>query len=179
MTQKLTQLLHFHQPLLHTQDIALLWAITNDNTLHTTIKRYIQKNALHPIQKGLYSTIPVDRLDPLQLGAKLIHRYAYVSTETVLTQAGVIAQIPQQFTFVSDISDTITWHSLTYKVRKLAPQFLYNPAGITQQPSGLLIASVARAIADMRYFQKNYHFDAHESIDWEQVRAVQKEIGYL
>ncbi len=178
MLHNVAQLLKHNQPLLHTQDVALLWGITNTNTLHTTIKRYVQKGVLHPIQKGLYSTLPYDRLDPLQLGAKLIHRYAYVSTETVLAQHGIIAQLPQQVTFISDISQTITWSTLIFRVRKLAPQFLYNPAGITQQSDGVLVASVHRAIADMRYFQPSYHFDSTHFIDEKTVQTLQKEIGY-
>jgi hypothetical protein len=42
----------------HTGDLAVLWDISNKNTLHTTISRYIRKGILFPIYKAVYATIP-------------------------------------------------------------------------------------------------------------------------
>lgn len=45
-------------------DLANLWQITNKNTLHTTLSRYVKKGLLFRIWKGLYSVRPVADIDP-------------------------------------------------------------------------------------------------------------------
>ena len=163
--------------LYHTGDLAVLWELSNKNTLYTTIKRYVQKGVLIPIYKGLYSTVPLSRLDPLELGRAVIHRYAYLSTESVLIQAGVIFQATYAHTFISDVHKKVTLDSMSFLFRKLKQEYLNNPAGIQNQ-NGLFVATPERAVADMLYFNPRYHFDARQGLDWDKVRLVQKEVGY-
>ena len=59
---KINKLLQAPTKLFHTQDLALLWGISNRNTLYTQIKRYVQKSILHPIHKGFYATVNPDRI---------------------------------------------------------------------------------------------------------------------
>lgn len=66
------------------------------------ISRYIDKGVPFPIYQGLYSTVPLALLNPLEPGQAIIHRYTYLTTETVLKQAGVISQAVYEFTFVTD-----------------------------------------------------------------------------
>src|SRR3990167_505883 len=101
---KINELLKLQQNLFHTNDLALIWGIDNKNTLYTWIKRYIQKGILIPVQKCLYSTIPLDQLDPIRLGISLIHGFAYLSTESVLAQEGVISQAVFAITLIGSIS---------------------------------------------------------------------------
>lgn len=176
---KLEVLLKQHKKMFHTSDLALLWNIENKNTLYTSIKRYVKKGILFPIHKGLYSIHAVDQLDPIELGVHILHRYCYVSTETVLSRAGIIAQATYRITFVSDSSKTFACGSHNFLSRKLKPQFLYNTSGISQNQDGGLIATTERAIADMLYFQPHYHFDATNLINWETLHKIQKEVGYV
>ena len=87
---RINKLLKLDQKLVHTRDLALLWSISNPNTLYTTIKRYVQKGVLLPVHKGLYSTVPLTHIDPVRVGIAILHTYAYISCETVLAQAGII-----------------------------------------------------------------------------------------
>ena len=161
----------------HSNDLAILWNISNKNTLYTTIKRYVQKGVLIPIFKGLYSTVPVSELDPLELGRAIIHRYTYLTTESVLAQEGIISQATYVYTFVSNISKNETVGNFSYRFRKLKDEYLYNPTGILKK-DGNFIATIERAIADMLYYDPKYHFDFSESINFEKVKQIQKEIGY-
>ncbi|MEJ2600438.1 MAG: hypothetical protein P8Z00_19035 [Anaerolineales bacterium] len=154
-----------------------MWDITNKNTLYTTIKRYVKKGILIPIYKGLYSTVPPQQLNPLHLGKAIIHRYSYLSTETVLEQAGVIAQATYAYTFVSSLSKRVTVDSMSFLIRKLKDEYLYNPAGIVDQ-GGVFVATLERAVADMLYFNPKYHFDVPQSIDFDKVKSLQKKVGY-
>ena len=77
---KVNILLKQNRLVFHTTDLGLLWKIDNKNTLLTTIKRYVKKGILIRIHKGLYTTKPVDELDPYEVGVAYVHQYAYVST---------------------------------------------------------------------------------------------------
>jgi hypothetical protein len=175
---RINQLLKLDRKIYHANDLGILWGIVNQNTLYTTIKRYVQKGILIPIYKGFYSTVPIEQLDPFELGRAIIHRYTYLSTETVLSQAGAITQVIYPYTFISDQSKKVTVASISFLYRQLRDEFLYNPVGITNR-NGLFIATTERAVADLLYFNPRYHFDIPESIDWDLVKAIQTEVGYL
>lgn len=174
---KIDTLLKQNQRVFHTNDLALLWGITNRNTLYTTIKRYVARGILTTIHKGLYATVPLPQLDPYTLGIAVLHTYAYVSCETVLAGTGIIFQAGSAITLVSGLSRRFTVGDHSYVVRKMANRLLHHDAGIERR-DGLLIASPPRAVADMLYFQNRAHFDVPDAVDWKAVRAIQKEVGY-
>jgi len=174
---RITQLIQLDRKIYHTNDLAILWGIANKNTLYKTISRYIDKSILFPVYKGLYSTVPIDLLNPIQLGRGIIHRFAYLTTESVLAQAGIISQRIYDYTFASGQSKRLTVGKWSFRFRKLKDIYLYNPSGISEQ-NGDFVATVERAVADLLYFNPSYHFDVREAIDFEAVRAVQEEIGY-
>lgn len=165
------------QPLFHSQDLARLWDIKNTNTLYTLLKRYTQKGVLFRIYNGLYSLFPEEKLDPILIGLKALHSYAYVSTETILVEAGLMMQIIYKDTFVSKISRNFHVGSHYFKSRQLADKYLYNPAGIIET-NGILKATPMRALADMLYFNSKFYLDGIERIDFKELNELQKEIGY-
>jgi predicted transcriptional regulator of viral defense system len=174
---RISKLLQLDHKIYHTGDLAILLDISNKNTLYKTISRYIQKGVLFPIYKGLYATLPLSQLDPLELGKAIIHRYTYLSTESVLAQAGVIFQAVYAYTFVSDLPKKVTVGERSFLFRKLKQEYLNNLAGIVNR-NGIFVASTERAVADLLYFNPRTHFDAPASIDFEKVRLIQKEVGY-
>ena len=174
---RINELLKLDRKLFHTNDLAILWGITNKNTLYTTIKRYVKSGILIPIYKGLYSTIHIAQLNYQDLGKAIIHRYTYLSTESVLSLAGIISQSTYRYTFVSDINKSASVGSSSFLFRKLKDDYLYNPVGIIQENSNFM-ATIERAVADLLYFSPRYHFDVLQGIDMDQVKRMQKEIGY-
>jgi hypothetical protein len=174
---RINELLKLDRQIYHTNDLAILWRISNKNTLYTTIKRYVQKRILIQIYKGLYSTVDPDKLDVLNLGKAVIHRYTYLSTESVLVQSGVIIQTVYNYTFIADLAKRITVGSRTFVYRKLKDKYLHNLAGIESR-RGNYIATPERAVADLLYFNPKYNFDFRKNIDCPKVKQIQKEVGY-
>src|SRR3989344_9035425 len=127
---KIDKLLKQDRQLFHTTDLALLWEMDNKNTLYTTIKRYVQKGVLIPIHKGFYSTVPIDQLDPFKLAIGYLHRFAYVSCETVLIREGIIFQKENYLTLISSVSRKFTISNHSYLVRRLKDSYLYYDRGI-------------------------------------------------
>ena len=163
------------EKIFHAADLANLWLIDNKNTLYTLLKRYTKNGLLFRVYKGLYSLLPINELDPLLLGAKALHEFCYLSTETVLFREGYISQKINSLTFISAKSRQFKIGSYQFISRKLATRFLYQPEGIIEY-QGVRIATVSRAIADLLYFNPYFHFD--KAVNWRAVKLLQQKIGY-
>lgn len=176
-SERFAKLARLSETVFHAQDLANLWEITSKNTLHTTLKRYAKKGLLYRIYRGLYSLKPIPEINPLPLGQKALHKYSYISAETVLSESGIINQIPDVITYVSDENRHFSIGGNRYYSRQLKDSFLFNPEGINEH-DGITTATVERAVADMLYFNPSYHFDNEKMIDWKKVKDIQKSVGY-
>lgn len=172
---RMAQLFKANEKIFHIRDLALLWDITDNNALRTTIKRYCKKGLIYRIFKGLYSVIPQEKLDLFLLGEKVIHNYCYISTESILFLCGYISHKITTITFISEKSERFNVAGQEYRSRQLKRDFLYHPEGLIEK-DGVLYANTDRAIADMLYFNPKFHFD--RPIDWEKVKKIQRTIGY-
>ena len=170
-------LLSQDKKLFHAADLALLWNIDNQDTLNMTLKRMVDKEVLHRIHKGFYATTNPNKIDPRLLGLNYINKYAYISLETILSIEGVIFQDVKYLTFISSRTQKFNILQHSYRVRKLKNEYLHNNVGI-QEVDGYYRANLERAVADMLYYNPSYHFDNHDSIDFNLVKKYQKEIGY-
>lgn len=170
---KIDKLLKLEEKLFHTADLGLIWGIENKNTLYTTIKRYVKKGILIPIHKGFYSTVPLEKINPLKLALGYLHRFAYLSCESVLLKEGVIFQQENYYTLVSSVSKKFSLAGNSFFVRKIKDEFLYNDAGIIEKDK-IKIASLERAVVDILYFNPNYHFDNPKKINWKKVKEIKK-----
>jgi len=175
--QKIKKLIQNSKELYHTQDLAVLWGIDNHSTLYTTIKRYIKRGILNKIHKGFYSTVPLDKIDSACLGIVGLHRYSYMSTESIFVKEGLIFQDIRYITLVSDISNRFEIAGYKFMARQMKDDYLHNETGIIIK-KGIRFASIERAVADMLYFNPNYHFDAKNNINWKKVKEIQNKVGY-
>lgn len=174
-TGKLSVLLKQDRRLFRINDLALLWQISNRDTLRQTIARFVKKRTLIQIYRGFYSTMPIDQLDQFELGSSAIHDFSYVSTETVLVLNGIIFQEIFYTTFCSTKRVKIKIDEQLFASRNLDDKYLYNPLGIIDK-GRYKIATTERAVADIQHFNKNYYFDAHNQIDWKMVAKIEKEV---
>lgn len=165
------------QTIFHADDLARLWNIQNPNTLYVLLSRLTRKKLLVRLVQGLYSLMPLEKIDPLLLGLKLLHGFGYVSTETILVQEGFIAQIIPHITLISSRSRRFRIGPYSFISRQLQDSFLYHPAGIVEE-NGILRANFFRAAADLLYFNPKAYVDGMKRIDVSQLRAMQKQIGY-
>ncbi len=170
-------LAQLNEKVFHIDDLARIWQITSANTLHVTIHRYIKKGLLFKIYRGFYSIIPFEKLDPYFLGIKALHQFAYVSTESVLAEAGVIMQIPSKITLISAESRQFIIGNYEYQSRKLQDQFLFNNIGI-KDTNDFKKASAERAVVDLLYYNSKFYFDNYSLINWQKVNELQRIIGY-
>ena len=175
--KRFSQLVSLNEVVFYFNDLANLWGITNLNTLYTTLKRYTQKGLLFRVHRGFYSIKPISQVNPYLLGIKALHKYSYVSAESILFDLGIINQKTDYITLISSSSKRFTIVDNNYIVRQLKDDYLYNDAGIIQK-DGIRLATLERAVADLLYFNPKYHFDADRLINWNKVKKLQKIIGY-
>ena len=175
---RIDQLLKEERHLFHTRDLAIIWGIANDNTLYTTIKRYVKKGVLIPIHKGFYSTMSLEKIDPLELGATALNFYSYISCEYILALHGIIFQQLNYITLTSSVSKKFKAGKQEYLVRKLSDIYLFNDTGIFEE-NGVKKATPERAAADMLHFNPDFHFDNKKGLDPAKLGKVRKEVGYI
>ena len=158
-------------------NLALLWNIEKKNTLWTTINRYVNREILHRLSKGLYSTLPIENLNPYELGCALCGPYSYVSAESVLQSAGIIMQKVNKITLFGKKKREFTINNTAYFCRFLNIAYLLNREGINNT-GHYSIASVDRATGDMLYINPRYHFDNNSGINMTAVNDLSKKVGY-
>lgn len=141
-----------------TSDLAVLWRISNKNSLLTTIKRYVKKQILYRLVRGVYSTVPLNNLHPYEIGCAVAGPLAYVTAETVLAIEGVINQQPAKIVLASKKGAEFTVAGKDYWCRYLNPKLLVDRSGITDT-GRFCVASKKRAINDLKHFNPKYHFN--------------------
>jgi predicted transcriptional regulator of viral defense system len=177
MLTKTDSLIKIDQRLFHTGDLALLWNLNNPHSVRVAASRYIKNGIFTPVQRGLYSTVPLSKLDAYELGASILHSYCYVSTETILAKEGIISQEPVSVTLISGKSKMFEAADHSYISRKMKNMALFNPEGIITVDNHYE-ATPERAVADMLYYDPTYYFDLPNRIDWKRVREIQKKVRY-
>lgn len=158
-------------------ELALLWNMKNKLSLYTTLRRYQKRGLLYKLTAGLYSFLPFEKLDPLEVGVTAAGSLAYVSTETVLVKAGVISQTINRITLVGKKRKEWRIQDQEYLCRYLNPKYLVNREGIIPA-TGYDIASDLRAAADLRHILPYYHFDGLRLLNKKQLITIERTVGY-
>ena len=173
----INELVNTGKTLFHTKDLGLIWKIDRPATLHMRVMRYCERGILYPIQRGLYSLVPYNKLDPTDVAVALNHGYCYLTTETILEKNGVINRRVNGLTFASGHSKTVFWQENKFIFRQLKDVFLFQTPGIIKQ-GDIFSANLERAVADIIYFNPKFHFDTPNVVNWDRVSQIQKEVGY-
>lgn len=97
--------------------------------------------------------------------ACLVYTPSYISLQYVLQRAGILFQYGMAITSVSYLNRSIEVDGITISYRKIRGTALVNTAGITRQENHVNIATPERALLDLIYLEKEYHFDNMVSLD--------------
>jgi predicted transcriptional regulator of viral defense system len=138
------------------EDIAKIANIYNANYLRLLVVRMTKRKELIRIKRGIYAYTP--EYDQLELANKL-KKPSYISLERVLFDNGIIFQdYSQKITSVSNNTCSFVIGKTSYSYNKIKDSILTNPLGIVNL-NNTRIAQPERAICDMLYITKDYHFD--------------------
>jgi len=103
------------------------------------------------------------KLHPYEIGCALAGSLAYISGETVLSQAGAIMQQPTVITLFGKKSASFTFGSYSYWCRYLHPTYLIDRTGI-EIVNNYAIASPQRAYADLKHINPILYLDNSQAV---------------
>lgn len=177
-TDYLSILLEQERNVFRTADLAVLWEIEKPSSLRVMVKRYLNRQILYSVQRGLYSVKPLNKLDPFELGCAVCGSHSYVSGETVLVKDGVMQQQVNKITLFGKKAKEFEMGGNDFLCRYLNPKYLMNRAGI-KDSKGFSLANKERALADLLQINPNYYVDNQLSISKVKLKQIQKKVGYL
>lgn len=156
--------------ILSNKDLALIWGITDEQSLYAKTAYYVKQGALIRLTRGVLAKNK--DYNPKEL-ATSIYTPSYISFETVLREAGVIFQHYEAIFVATKWTKTMTVDKSTITFRKLKDPVLFNSTGIISKDN-YSIATPERAFLDMIYLFPNYYFDNLKSINWEKCDELVK-----
>lgn len=175
--KKLQKLIETPKNVFTTQDLAVLWDIQDKNTLWTTIKRYVADAKLYRIKKGVYSKLPLNKLNDYEVACALCGPLSYITLETVLSKAGATFQNIIPIVLAGQKSQTIKVGDKVVRCKQLKPELLVNRAGI-EDTETFSQATPERAMADLLYYKPKYYLDNPLAVDQKKVQEIKTEVNY-
>ena len=159
------QILRSKSSVLTFKEILIASGEKNPNLLKRRLNYYVQKGELVSPRRGLYANDT--HYDRLELATK-IYTPAYISFETILSQAGVVFQHYDTIFVATYQTKEIECDNQMYSFRKIKDVVLTNAAGIEDR-GNYFAASKERAFLDILYLNKDYYFDNLSPLDEDKV----------
>lgn len=160
-------ILRLEQTVFTFKELLLAWN-TDAGIARRRISYYLRTGNLYAVRRGIYAK---DKNYDLNELVTKIYTPAYISFETVLGSAGVTFQYYYQIFVATYQSNELIADGQKIVFRRLKSSILLNSSGI-ENKERYAIASPERALLDVIYLNKEYHFDNLSSIKWEVVYEI-------
>jgi predicted transcriptional regulator of viral defense system len=170
MDSLIAKLYQSNKTILTSKDLALIWQINNEESLHAKTSYYVKTKALIRLTRGVFSKDK--KYNPKEL-ATSVYSPSYISFETVLRESGVIFQNYETIFIAGPYSLTKRIDKNNFTFRRLKKGVLFNSVGIKSE-NNYSIATPERAFLDMIYLFPNYYFDNLNSINWDKCNEIVK-----
>lgn len=149
------------------KDLLLAWNV-DAGIARRRISYYLQTGGLYAIRRGIYAK---DRnYDRLELATR-IYTPAYISFETVLGSAGITFQYYDRIFVASYQSKELIVGGQAFVFRRLKSSILLNSSGVENRRN-YAIATPERALLDVVYLNREYHFDNLSPVNWDTVFEI-------
>lgn len=163
----LKTILRTEQTVFTFKELLLTWNV-DPGIARRRISYYLRTGGLYAIRRGVYAKD--QNYDRFELATR-IYTPAYISFETVLGSAGITFQYYRQIFVASYQSDEVLADGQKYFFRKLKNPVLLNSSGVENRQR-YAIAAPERALLDVVYLNKEYHFDNLSPINWDIVNEI-------
>jgi hypothetical protein len=170
MDSLVSKLYKSKKTILTVKDLALIWQISNEESLYSKTSYYVKQKALIRLTRGVFAKDA--HYDSKELATSL-YVPCYISFETVLREAGVIFQHYDTIFVASSYAFSKKIDKYSFTFRKLKDSVLFSPVGI-KNVGNYSVATTERAFLDMIYLFPNYYFDNLRPINWEKCEEILK-----
>lgn len=153
-----------------TDDLMVLWDVTNRRDVIESIKDYIRRERMYSIKRGIYS---LDKdYDVNELAQKLLSP-SYISYYSALAIHGIIFQKYSEIHCFALYSKDFNINDQKFIYHKINEDVLSIQEGIISEGK-YTIASAERAICDSLYLNKTIAFDNLRNIDIEKLEKISR-----
>lgn len=163
----LKAILRSEQTVFTFKELLLTWNV-DPGIARRRISYYLRTGGLYAIRRGIYAKD--QDYDRFELATR-IYTPAYISFETVLGSAGITFQYYNRIFVASYQANEIIADGQTFMFRKLKNSVLLNTAGIENRQR-YAIATPERALLDVIYLNKEYHFDDLSQVNWDTINEI-------
>jgi predicted transcriptional regulator of viral defense system len=153
-----------------TQDLAVIWQISERRRLIELIKYYLRKKRLLHLHKGVYAY--GKDYTPLDIAQKLVP-LSYISLYTTSQLHGLTFQYYETIYTISLKSRKYKIEERDYMYHRVKESIFYNQLGIVQTER-YTMADKERTITDCLYVFPNFAFDNVRGIDKEKLLELSK-----
>lgn len=150
-----------------TDDLAVIWQISDRNKLIQRIKYYLRNHRLIHIYKGIYA---YGEFTNLEVAQKLVP-LSYVSLYTTAQIYGLTFQFYSTIFCLSLKSKKYEINGQKYEYHKVKESIFYSNIGLIKQ-NGLTLASKERTICDLLYVYPNFAFDNLSGVNVLELSAI-------
>lgn len=158
MMTKIELLLASNQTVFTTQNLAVLWNISEVEKLWEVTKYYTRAGKIRRLKRGIYVLLdPNKPYAPFDLAQKIIP-ISYISLSTALSFYGIRFQYDTHIYAMAAKSKTYHVDGHTIEYHQIKESILLHPLGLVQKEQ-YVIASLERAICDSLYLYPNAGFD--------------------
>jgi predicted transcriptional regulator of viral defense system len=169
MMTKIEKLLNSSQNVFTTQDLSVIWRVSDKNLLYNNIRYYLRTGKLNRVYKGIYS---IRDYSSFEVAQKLTTP-SYISFYSALAFHGVIFQLYTSIHSMALNSKKFLLNDKNYVYHKLKAATFFDSLGIDDKGT-YYIASPERAVCDSLYLVSDIAFDNLKMIDFEKLKKISK-----
>lgn len=167
---RLEILLKSKQNIFTTDDLMVLWKVSNRREIIESVKDYVRRQRLFPLRRGIY--LLTREYNKNELAQKLISP-SYISYYTALAIHGIIFQKYSEIHSFSPYSKTFVIDEQKYVFHMMSQEILHIQDGIMNFEN-YTIATPERAICDSLNLNKTIAFDNLRNVNIEKLESVSK-----
>jgi len=155
-----------------TDDLAVIWEISDRKKLIGRIKYYLRQQRLIHIHKGVYAYGDYTALDIAQ---KLVPM-SYLSLYTTSQMHGLTFQHYSTIFCLSLISKKYSIDDQSYEYHKVKETIFFNNLGLVEE-NGHTLANKERTVCDLLYVFPHFYFDNLRGVDTNMLQKVSSIYG--
>ncbi|MCL5113165.1 MAG: hypothetical protein M1554_01635 [Patescibacteria group bacterium] len=150
-----------------TDDLAVIWEISDRKKLIGRIKHYLRQQRLIHVYKGIYAYGDYSAMDVAQ---KLVPM-SYISLYTSSQIHGLTFQYYPTIFCISLKSKKYDIDDQTYEYHKVKEAIFFNSMGLTEE-NGYILSNKERTVCDLLYVFPHFAFDNLRGIDTNKLREI-------
>lgn len=166
------KLIHSGKKVFTTDDLAIIWQISDRSKLLERVKYYLRQDKLVRLHKGVYA---YGEYTPFEAAQKL-NPLSYLSLYTTSQMHGLTFQYYRTIFSISLRNRKYEIEGQKFEYHKVKEEIFYSQIGLVRS-DGYTMANRERTICDMLYIYPRFAFDDIKEVDTTLLRDISRIYG--